>query len=183
MADLSSIPADGLDLTWVSPAGDTVEQVSLRWDNEAWTAIGYLAEQRAQYVIRLSPLWHVRQLLLFRDLERPDLWLGTDGHGRWGEINGVHRPELDGAHDVTIAGAVFPHSLLVRRLSLEVGAVTHVSVLVVDAETLAVEPIRHRYERSGAQCWTVAAGGAEAITFGIDEHGLVRSVGSILRQD
>jgi hypothetical protein len=183
MPDHRPIPADGLDLTWATPAGDAVEQVSLRWDNEAWTAVGYLVAQRAQYVIRLSPLWQVRQLLLFRDLEQPDLWLGTDGHGRWGEVNGAHRPELDGAQDVTIAGAVFPHSLPVRRLPLEIGDVVHLSVLVVDSETLAVEPVRHRYERTGAHAWAVAAGGGEAIAFGVDAHGLVRSLGGTLRSD
>lgn len=183
MSDLRSIPADGLDLTWVSPAGDTVEQVSVRWDNEAWTVVGHLVELRAQYVIRLSPLWHVRQLLLFRDLEEPDLWLGTDGHGRWGEINGAHRPELDGAHDVTIAGAVFPHSLPVRRWPLGVGDITHLSVLVVDSETLAVEPVRHRYERTDVHTWSVGRGGTEAIAFSVDEHGLVHSLGSTMRTD
>ena len=28
--------------------------------------------------------------------------LGTDGRGRWGEVNGAHRPELDGATDVAL---------------------------------------------------------------------------------
>ena len=61
-----------------------------------------------------SPLWQVRQFLLFRDMEQPDLWLGTDGHGRWGELNAAHRPELDGALDVTIAGSPFVHSIPIR---------------------------------------------------------------------
>ena len=42
----------------------------------------------------------MRQFLLFRDLDEPDLWLATDGTGRWGEMNGAHRPELDGCYDV-----------------------------------------------------------------------------------
>ena len=70
----------------------------------------HIERERIDYVIRVSPLWQVRQFLLFRDMEQPDLWLGTDGHGRWGELNGAHRPELDGALDVTIAGSPFVHS-------------------------------------------------------------------------
>ena len=51
-------------------------------------------------MLRLSPTWRVRQFLLFRDLDEPDLWLATDGHDRWGEVNGAHRPELDGCVDI-----------------------------------------------------------------------------------
>ena len=113
-------------LTASPPAGSTstatdAEQLSLNWDNEAWTANVHIERERIDYVIRLSPLWQVRQFMLFRDLEQPDLWLGTDGHGRWGELNGAHRPELDGALDVTIAGSPFVHSIPIRRLPLVIG--------------------------------------------------------------
>ena len=57
----------------------------------------------------------MRQLLLFRDLDEPDLWLATDGHNRWGEMNGAHRPELDGCADIELSCSPFPATLPIRR--------------------------------------------------------------------
>ena len=54
------------------------ETLSLSWDNEAWTAVGRVGRERVEYVLRLAPTWHVRQFLLFRDLDDPDLWLAID---------------------------------------------------------------------------------------------------------
>ena len=59
---------------------------------------------------------------LFRDLEQPDLWLATDGAGRWGEMNGAHRVELDGCFDLTMSTAAtvtpFTATMPIRRLPL-----------------------------------------------------------------
>src|SRR4029453_7395776 len=106
-----------------------------------------------EYVVRGSPLWKVRQFLLFRDMEQPDLWLGTDGHGRWGELNGAHRPELDGALDITIAGPRFVHSTPIRRLRVGGGEGVELIVLAIDAETLAVERRSRTYVRLAERRW------------------------------
>ena len=90
------------------------ELLSLSWENEAWTATGNVGREQVQYVMRISPTWHVRQLLLFRDMDDPDLWLGTDGHGRWGEMNGAHRPELDGCIDIELTCTPFTHTLPIQ---------------------------------------------------------------------
>ena len=95
-----------------------IEVLTLRWENEGWTASGEVGRERIHYVIRLSPTWQVRQFLLFRDLDDPDLWLATDGHARWGEMNGAHRPELDGCHDIDLACTPFTNTLPIRRLPL-----------------------------------------------------------------
>ncbi len=58
-------------------------------------------------MIRLSATWQVRQFLLFRDLDEPDLWLGADGTGRWGEMNGAHRHDLAGCTDVELTVTPF----------------------------------------------------------------------------
>ena len=96
MSGLSALPADGWTARWDGWDGQASEELTLRWENEAWTASGLVTGENIQYVVRLSPLWEVRQFLLFRDLDEPDLWLGTDGI-RWGEVNGSHREELTGA--------------------------------------------------------------------------------------
>src|SRR4029079_16859874 len=138
MADHRPFSADGYSAGWVGIDDGRAEQLSLNWDNEAWTASVHVEHERIDYVVRVSPLWQIRQFLLFRDMEQPDLWLGTDGHGRWGELNGAHRPELDGALDITIAGSPFVHSITIRRLPLSVGDDAALIMLAIDPETLAV---------------------------------------------
>lgn len=130
------VPASGLRLAWTrwhatargeaaSVAPREPESVAVvRWDNEAWTVEGTLGADDAQYVLRLGADWRVQQCLLFRDLPTPDLWLGTDGRGRWGEVNGAHRPELAGCELVEFAASPFHHGVAVRAGAagaLEVG--------------------------------------------------------------
>lgn len=165
------LPADGHSARWSTWAGDHDEQLTIRWENEAWTAVGRVASADVEYVLRVSPLWQVRQFLLFRDLPEPDLWLGTDGRGRWGEMNGAHRPEFDGAVDLGLAVTPFVHAVPIRRLELEVGDSASVPVLVVDVETLALTVVTHTYVRREAHRWSVAADGEEH-DFEVDVHGL-----------
>lgn len=176
-----AFPADGFETRWTTWDGEHTEHVTLRWENEAWTATGRVGREQVEYVIRLSPLWQVRQFLLFRDLPEPDLWLGTDGHGRWGEMNGAHRPELDGAHDVALDVTPFTLSLPIRRLPLHVGDAFELRVLAVDVETLAVEPTAVAYHRTGALAWHITrAGGTIEVT--VDEYGLVNDVDGCFRR-
>jgi uncharacterized protein len=157
------------------------EQLSLNWDNEAWTANVHVERERIDYVVRVSPLWQVRQFLLFRDMEQPDLWLGTDGHGRWGELNGAHRPDLDGALDITIADSPFVHTIPIRRLPLGVGDEVELIVLAIDAETLAVERLRRRYVRLAERRWQVDDRTAR-LEFDVDEYGIPTDIGDALRR-
>lgn len=166
-----AFPADGYAARWAAWDDSGDELLTLTWENEAWTATGRVGGARVEYVIRLSPLWQVRQFLLFRDLPEPDLWLGTDGHGRWGEVNGAHRPELDGASDVGLAVTPFTHTLPIRRLGLPVGDTASVPVLTVDVETLGLTLVPHTYTRRAEHSWTVAIGDHEE-HFDVDAHGV-----------
>ncbi len=166
-----AFPADGYAARWETWDGAHAELFTLVWENEAWTASGRVGAADVEYVIRLSPLWQARQLLLFRDLPEPDLWLGTDGHGRWGEVNGAHRPELDGAVDVALAVTPFPHTLPIRRLGLAVGHSVTLPVLTIDVETLGIETVTHTYTRRASHAWSVAAGDDE-VEFAVDAHGV-----------
>ena len=80
MLDLRPFSADGHRVRWarVDGADDAVESFTLEWENEAWTASGRVGREDVQYVIRVAPTWHVRQFMLFRDLDQPDLWLAID---------------------------------------------------------------------------------------------------------
>lgn len=177
--------SDGYAARWITHDAEQiehVEQLSLQWENEAWTACGHCDRDRIDYVIRLSPLWQVRQFILFRDLEQPDLWLGTDGHGRWGEVNGAHRPDLDGATDLAIADSPFPHTIPIRRLPLAVGDAAELMVLRIDAETLAVQPVVRTYQRIGDRTWRVHESGT-TIEFDVDQHGIPLDFGGYRRHD
>jgi hypothetical protein len=113
----------------------------LRFEHGGWTADGTVTVPGAvhrdvHWVARLSAQFELRQFLVFRDLDEPDLWLGTDGRGRWGEVNGAHRPELDGCVAAVIAGSGFLDDLRQRW-----GHHGDVPVAVIDADTLEVRTV------------------------------------------
>lgn len=194
MAAHTAFPADGYTARWRTWDHDHTETLTLRWENEGWTATGEVTREAITYALRLSATWEVRQLLLFRDLDQPDLWLGTDGAGRWGEVTGAQRPELDGVTDLEMPCTPFPHSIPIRRLALDVGETADVLVATIDVETLAVVPIRRRYERVGPNRYTLHALGPVptdtrgnstwdvATTFDVDEYGLVHDLRDAYRR-
>ena len=149
-----------------------LDTTTLRWENEGFTVSGVLSRERVEYVVRLSASWQVRQFILFRDMEEPDLWLATDGAGRWGEMNGAHRTEFDGCYDVLLLGAAFPLALPLRRLPLLEGHTAELPLVVVDPETLEARAEVHRYTRLGTHRWR-HEDGLRARDFDVDEHGLV----------
>lgn len=157
------------------PTPGALDTVTIRWENEGFTVTGTLEHERVEYVMRLSSAWQLRQFILFRDLEEPDLWLATDGHGRWGEMNGAHRTELDGCRDLILDGAAVSHALVIRRLPLHVGHTAELPVIVVDTDSLDVTTRLRRYTRTADREWTVDDGEGE-IRFEVDEHGLPRDL-------
>ena len=172
--------ADGHHAEWAHWESAKVEQLTLTWENEAWTASGMvghdgLEHDSVQYVMRISPTWHVRQFLLFRDMEDPDLWLGTDSHGRWGEMNGEHRLDLDGCIDLELLCTPFTSTLPIRRLPLHIGDSAEISVARIDVETLGIVPVRQRYTRVGQHLWDFDdLDSGTSHQFEVDEFGLPR---------
>ncbi|MEY4338235.1 MAG: hypothetical protein RLZ14_85, partial [Actinomycetota bacterium] len=96
----NALEADGHVARWATWDHQHLDTTTIRWENEGFTVGGVVTRERIEYVLRLSATWQVRQFILFRDLDEPDLWLATDGSGRWGEMNGAHRTELDGCYDI-----------------------------------------------------------------------------------
>jgi hypothetical protein len=171
---LTAFPADGYTTRWRTWDHAHLETLTLRWENEGWTATGEVGREAVTYVVRLSATWQVRQFLLFRDLDEPDLWLGTDGGGRWGEMNGAHRPDLDGCTDIDLTCTPFTSTLPIRRLQLDVGDAAEVRSAMIDVETLGVVPVSQRFRRIQPRRfeYTSSEDGAP-IVFDIDEYGLV----------
>lgn len=165
--------SDGLTIEWSTWDGDHSEVLTLRWQNEAWTAEGVVGRERVHYVLRLSPLFEIRQMLLFRDLDEPDLWLATDGNGRWGEVNGAHRVDLDGCTDVLLDCTPFTHGVIARRLPLHDGHSARLTLARVDVDTLGVVPISVVYTRHDGEHWSWCAPGEEPVDFTVDRLGFV----------
>ncbi len=180
---MTAFPADGYTVRWQTWEGDGDETVTLRWENEGWTAIGEVGREAVSYVLRLSALWQVRQFLLFRDSDEPDLWLGNDGTGRWGEMNGAHRTDLDGCTDLDLHVTPFTNSLPIRRLQLDEGDAAEILVATVDVETLGVVPVKQRYEHLSPGTWRKTDVRTEtSIDFHIDDYGLVQDEPELFRR-
>ena len=178
---LSPFSSDGATCRWVTPGALAVD-LEVRWDNEAWTVAMRAERERVEGVLRVSPSWVIRQFLLFRDLDQPDLWLANDGHARWGEINGAHRPDLDGCTDLDVAIAPFGVTVPIRRLGLKVGDAAELQVAVVDVETLGVTPQRYVLARLATRTWRLVVTARDVdVEFGIDEHGVVVDVDGFTR--
>lgn len=170
---LTAFPSDGFTARWQRWNGDGDEVLTLRWENEGWTAMGEVSRERVSYVLRMTATWQVSQFLLFRDQDEPDLWLGTDGSGRWGEVNGAHRPDLDGCTEITLSCSPFPIAVPIRRLQLDVGDSALVRAASVDVDTLGVVPETHRFEHVGAQRWRRSIDERDVtIEIAVDEYGL-----------
>jgi uncharacterized protein len=86
-------------------------------------------------------------------MHEPDLWLATDGSGRWGEMNGAHRTELDGCRDLDLGCSPFTMMLPVRRLPVDVGDEFEVPVVEVDVETLGVVRAKRSFTRVSERGW------------------------------
>ena len=174
------LPHDGLTATWASVGSDetaTVERLLVHFQNEAWTVEGIVTSARAHsdvhYVVRLNAGWHVQQMLLFRDLDEPDLWLATDGRGAWGEVNGARRRDLGGCADIDIRCSAVTRVLAIRRLQLPISASSDVESVVVDPETLTIGRARLNYTRLDGRLWAVHRDdGAPGHEFTVDDYGL-----------
>jgi len=183
MPNYRPLASPGRSFIWQHWDGTPSSRVDLRWENEGWTAELRLERDDATVALRLSAQWRIQQMLLFRDMEEADLWLATDGKGHWGEMNGAHRTELDGALDIDFVNTPFTNSVITHRLPLHVGHTADIQVITIDIETLAVEKVPHRYTRTGMHTWTytsLAAGTDAEVT--VDEHGFVIDETNVFRR-
>lgn len=174
VSSYATLSADGHSGGWDSERGPS-ETVAIGWENEAWTVAVTLHDHDAEFVARLSPLWQVRQALLFRDLPQPDLWLGTDGNAKWGEVNGAWRPEMRGIEELVVDRSLFARSLPIRRMTIQPGESSIVLAGVIDVETLAIVPAPLTYTRLDTRRWRVEAEEGvlphASVEFDVDEFG------------
>ena len=174
MSNYGALPSSGHDARWSIADSGHISEVHLLWENEGWTANGVLGSENAHFVIRMSAMWVVQQFLLFRDMDEPDLWLATDGHGRWGEMNGEHRTELDGCIDIDLQGTPFTNSILIHRLPLHIGHSSTQNVITIDTETLGVTVVPQMYRRLDTHRWEyISLAQNKTVEVSVDEFGFV----------
>lgn len=124
----------------------------------------------------LSPEWRAQSL----EVERWD----ADGHrllsverraGGW-LVDGLPRPDLDGAEEPDLSATPFCNTFPIRRLPTDADATLTLDTCYVDADAMTVERSRQRYERLGPNLVRYvdlgAAAGFEA-ELAVDDEGLV----------
>ena len=137
MSSPLAFSADGHDATWETWDGEHTEHSRCAGRTRRGRRPGHVGRERVEYVLRLSPTWRVRQFLLFRDLDEPDLWLahrrplpvGRD------QRRPSHRSRRVRGHRARLVAV--PRHVPIRRLPLGVGDRPR-CVVAVDVETLAV---------------------------------------------
>ncbi len=173
VAVFAPFPQSPLAIAWLVADGSTSE-VEIRYENEGWTAQGSLGSDRAQFVLRYSATLVVQQFMLFRDMDEPDLWLGRDRSGRWGEVNGAHRTDLDGCSDIELRMNPFTPSIIMKRLPLLEQHAASITVATVNVETLEVLPRQRTYTRLAANRWRYTSAYHEReVESTLDEYGLI----------
>jgi hypothetical protein len=175
--------SDGHAVAWSTWDGAHREDATIRWENEGFTVVGQVSRERIQYVVRLGALWNVRQFLLFRDLDEPDLWLANDGTGHWGEMNGAHRDELEGCVDIDLLCTPLTLGITVRRLGLAVGQSAIATAVRIDPDTLQAHAVQHHFHRIGERRWRVDRGIGTPVEFDVDEFGLVLDYPAAFRRE
>jgi len=173
MTGFVPFPQSPLHVGWNVADGGTCD-LEIRFENEGWTAQGTFGNDRAQFVMRLSATLIVQQFMLFRDMDEPDLWLGRDRSGRWGEVNGAHRPDLDACTDLELRMNPFPVAVTMKRLPLLESHAASIIVAAVDVETLDVVPRQRMFTRLAGRRWRYVSpfSGLE-VESELDEYGIV----------
>lgn len=127
---------------------------------------------------RLTAEWHALSLEVVR-------W-GPDGHSRlaleridggW-RVDGVRRPDLDGAEEPDLSVTPFCNTLPIRRVPTGAGASLVLDTCFVDGATLSVVRSRQRYDRLGPNLLRYADLGQSAgfeADLRVDRRGLVLS--------
>lgn len=97
---------------------------------------------------RLSHEWSAQSLVVERWGPDGRTRLAVDRQGEGWLVDGVRRPDLDGAEEPDLSATPFCNTFPIRRLSAEPGAVLELDVCFVDADAMTVERSRQRYERT-----------------------------------
>ncbi|WP_029032770.1 putative glycolipid-binding domain-containing protein [Salinarimonas rosea] len=97
----------------------------------------------------LDAAWRTRWAFVERRDARGREGLRLERAGRGWTVDGVARPDLDGADEPDLSVTPFCNTLPIRRLAAAPGAALELDVALVDGATLTVTRSRQRYARKG----------------------------------
>ncbi|ARS52373.1 putative glycolipid-binding domain-containing protein [Kushneria konosiri] len=125
------------------------------------------------YQLVLDPAWRMRQLSARLDDGR-SCQLSSDGQGRWWCQKQGPLTALSGCIDIDIAVTPFTNTLPIRRLGLEPGESTALSVVLLSVPSLDIGLMRQRYTRLSSHGWRYEGlGSGFTATLEVDDQGLV----------
>jgi hypothetical protein len=167
---------------WTGPGLESLRVVAAAGSVSAESVTIGVSGGRAftiRYALRCDPGWRVRTLEAWILGESgAALALSGDGHGRWFDPDGRHRPALDGCLDVDVSTSVFTSTPPIRRLAMVPGWSEEMTVVHVRAPELDVSVARQRYTcltagPDGGRYRVEALGSGFTAELSVDGDGLV----------
>ncbi len=125
------------------PAGSTIRGTTSAWEADAAWSVGYVVETDLQWRT-LTAEATVRAL--DGDL---DLVVQRSEGDRW-NVDGTHRPDLDGCVDIDFESSVVTNTLPIHRLEFASGVELSVPAAFVRADDLRVERLEQSYRHLAA---------------------------------
>jgi uncharacterized protein len=128
----------GFEVVFFRPEGAEGVTTAVEGD-DAWTV---------RYAIAIRSDWSTVSAKVTGRSARgtSEVSLQSDGNGRW-EVDGRHRPDLDGCFDVDLESSALTNALPVHRLGLAVGEEAEAPAAYVRALGLRVERLEQQYLR------------------------------------
>lgn len=176
------------DLIWTvaHPTLTGAERCVLSENDHGWRLSGRVvaslegAPVDVEYAVEVDPGWVTRRVVVAVDgpPELRGLEAVRRASGNW-SVDGVARPELDGATDVDLGITPSTNTLPIRRLQLDVGEEADVHVAWVRFPDLRVDAGRQRYARIDTNVWRYSSSGFTADLV-VDDDGLVVQYGDDL---
>ena len=140
---------------------------------------------RLEHRWTLGADWTVRSVAIERWNERGRASARLDRVGTGWAVDGVHRPDLEGADDPDLSATPFCNTFPIRKVPGAPGERLVVDIAFIDAATLSVKRSRQRYERMGpGRVHYTDLGlfeGFEA-DIAVDDAGLVTSYGGLFER-
>jgi hypothetical protein len=133
---------------WQDWFGKTTEELFVQFDGPRIRAQSIIKgtnpDFTVQYKMTLTDQWVFRELELQSSLGK-QIFLGSDGNGKWVDYKNHRIEGLDGAIDIDFVLTPFTNTLPLKRLQLERGESRDVTVAWIDFPSLEIKPETQRY--------------------------------------